>query len=227
VVTCRPSREGGRFEGSETSRLARLAHAADLGCAFVDVEWDSLEAFAALRPQARVLASRHWHNGMPPDLVAEYERLRARAAAVKLVGLARRASDVLPVLRLLAAVEGPVVAIAMGASGAATRALAPCFKSCLLTYAAADTGSLTAPGQLTIGEMSALVPALLSRPRLHLYPAALTSVGRPFLPPPATVALPVDAGEAAVVAAGLQQCLPRVVLTADASLGLALPQEAA
>src|SRR5438046_6630054 len=39
IVTCRPTWEGGRFDGSEEDRLQILAQAGRLGAEFVDLEW--------------------------------------------------------------------------------------------------------------------------------------------------------------------------------------------
>ena len=39
IVTCRPTWEGGRFDGSEEERRGLLVQAARLGAEFVDVEW--------------------------------------------------------------------------------------------------------------------------------------------------------------------------------------------
>ena len=39
VVTCRPTWEGGRFDGAEEARRKVLADALALGAEFVDVEW--------------------------------------------------------------------------------------------------------------------------------------------------------------------------------------------
>src|SRR5215471_9712834 len=42
IVTCRPLREGGMFDGSEEDRFRVLSDAHALGAEFVDVEWDAL-----------------------------------------------------------------------------------------------------------------------------------------------------------------------------------------
>src|SRR5438552_12265735 len=48
IVTCRPLREGGMFDGSEEERLRILERAQQLGAEFVDIEWDiSPERFLA------------------------------------------------------------------------------------------------------------------------------------------------------------------------------------
>jgi 3-dehydroquinate dehydratase type I len=93
IITCRPPREGGQFHGNEAERLELLAQAMNLGCAYVAIEWDSLEAFATLASRSqgstRLIVSRHWLGLMPDDLWSIYATLRSRAEVVKLVGLAR------------------------------------------------------------------------------------------------------------------------------------------
>ena len=41
----------------------------------------------------------------------------------------------------------------MGTAGLITRLIAPCFESCLLTYASADDDAGTAPGQISVDLM--------------------------------------------------------------------------
>src|SRR5579885_1582129 len=55
IVTCRPPREGGAFSGPEAERLDILTQAMNLGCAYVDSEWDSLPALTARRHTATQL----------------------------------------------------------------------------------------------------------------------------------------------------------------------------
>lgn len=151
VITCRPVREGGAFRGAEAERLALLRRAMELGCAYVDLEWDSVGALE--RPPGsptRVIVSRHWFDQTPPDLLALEAGLRPHADVVKLVGTTRAPADLLPVLALLQGARGPVIGIGMGAEGVLTRLLAPCFAACLLTFGAPAAAAGTAPGQLTI-----------------------------------------------------------------------------
>lgn len=154
VITCRPVREGGAFRGPEDERLGLLRRAMELGCAFVDVEWDSAAALERPRGSVtRVIVSRHWFDQTPTDLLALERDLRPLADVVKLVGLVRGPTDLVPVLTLLRDAAGPVIAIGMGAQGTLTRVVAPCFPAALLTYGAAQGHAATAPGQLTIEAM--------------------------------------------------------------------------
>ena len=154
ILTCRPPREGGLFAGSEAERLQLLARAAELGAAYVDVEWDAVAALRArLASPARLVVSRHWRGDPPETLRPEYERLRNEGDVVKLAITARRPEDALPVFEVLACAESPLIAMAMGEAGRLTRILAPCFESCFLTYGALEAALVTAPGQLTVAEM--------------------------------------------------------------------------
>ena len=153
IITCRPRREGGRYDGSERDRLAILAQASELNCAYIDVEWDSVDGFQKRGATTKLIVSRHYHDSVVTDAREQYERMRTQADAVKLVGFAEWVSDALPMLEMLAEAETPVIAIAMGAAGLVTRMLAPCFDACLLTYGAANGDLATAPGQISVQEM--------------------------------------------------------------------------
>lgn len=153
IVTCRPRREGGRYTGSERDRLAILARASELNCAYIDVEWDSIDSLPNRGPYTRVIISRHYYGSMVTNAWTQYQHMRSQADAVKLVGFAERVSDALPMLELMARANTPLIAIAMGAAGLVTRMLAPFFESCLLTYGAAGQDLATAPGQISVQEM--------------------------------------------------------------------------
>lgn len=233
VITCRPTREGGRFSGPEEARLGILAQALNLGCAYVDVEWDSLDWLATQpRTKTPVIVSRHWHDQMPEDLWSVYTALRERAEVVKLVGTAFRPADMFPVFDLLWRATTPVIGIAMGADGQLTRLLAPCFQNCVLTYASPSVEGATAPGQFTLREMVEVyhLPAVGPHTAIHLHLCADEASAKTVVAQNASAipgerlyaALIVSALEANSVAHGLQACLPRLTLTADAALGLAL-----
>ncbi len=157
VITCRPPREGGRWQGNESDRLRVLRAAADLGAEYVDLEWDATDELASLnRQRSRVILSRHDFKGMSAVRSGQAESLReAGADAVKLVGYANRLADIVPVLELLQDASGPIVAIAMGACGLATRLLAFCYPGALLSFAALDdSAQRIAPGQISLAAMN-------------------------------------------------------------------------
>jgi 3-dehydroquinate dehydratase/shikimate dehydrogenase len=146
VVTLRPPREGGCFQGDESAREATLRAALDLGVPFVDVEWDApfADALIAAFP-GRVVLSRHDFAGMPADLPGLIRDLAARRpAVVKVAVTPARLTDQLAFdAARTAASDTPVVLIAMGAAGLPSRLLPQRFGSCW-TY----SGAAIAPGQV-------------------------------------------------------------------------------
>ncbi len=156
VITHRAAREGGRFQGDEQQRIRPLLQAIELGAEHVDIEWDAAPLLADIeRTHTRLIVSRHDFERMPCDLPAQFQTLAERGAdVVKLVGTARRLDDLAPVIRLLRETRRPLIAIAMGEVGMATRILAMRYPSCYLTYAAlGGDAQPVAPGQIAINDM--------------------------------------------------------------------------
>ncbi len=229
IITCRPPREGGRFPSPEAQRLDILTRAMDLGCAYVDCEWDYIETLVARRSSAtQLIASRHWTDQMPADLWASYETLRSQADVVKLVGLATRPIDMLPIFHFLRRATSPVIGMAMGQAGQLTRLLAPCFPQTLLTYAASSAAAATAPGQLSVQAMTETYHIDLLGPQtsVHLHFCATEASTQAIIEQNRrdgsgeVLALPlvVDLEEMAPLAEGLRACLPHLTLTADPAL---------
>jgi 3-dehydroquinate dehydratase / shikimate dehydrogenase len=167
IVTCRPRREGGAFDGPEEQRLAFLAEAVRQGADYVDVEWSSaFGSILALRGGRGVVLSHHDFDGVPPDLAGKWRGMRATGAeVVKLAVMARTLCDTLPLLELAAegrlaslpgapalqsgsGEPGGAVLLAMGLPGLASRVLAARFGS-RWTYA----GQAVAPGQMPAEQM--------------------------------------------------------------------------
>ena len=163
IVTCRPSWEGGAFNGSEEERERILTAALDAGAEFVDVE--ARAAFApALVSRRRgrgIVLSMHVAGDVPADLADRAREMRATGAEVVKIAIeARRLSDMVP---LLAIAECPVfsapdddnghVLLAMGDAGLPSRVLAARFGN-RWTYA----GDAVAPGQIPPGAPAERVP---------------------------------------------------------------------
>ena len=147
IVTCRPTWEGGRFEGSEDARRALLAQALDRGAEYVDVEWRA--GFTEVIAQApdRAIVSSHDFAGVPSDLDARVRAMHQTGAGmIKIAITATRLADTLRLLEI--ARDGNAVVIGMGAAGLSTRLLATRFGS-RWTYA----GDGIAPGQIPAAQM--------------------------------------------------------------------------
>ncbi len=146
LATCRAAWEGGAWAGSEADRIAVLASALDAGVAFVDVEWRAAGREKLLgRSRDRVVLSIHDFERVPPDLSDRVAVMAAeRPGVVKIAVQAERLTDILRCRQAgRAAGETPVVLIAMGPRGVASRVMAGHLGSCW-TYA----GNGVAPGQV-------------------------------------------------------------------------------
>jgi len=134
ILTCRPKREGGLYDGPEEPRLELLRQAARLGAQYIDIEHDAFQALGPVAPAKRIV-SYHNFRETPPDLDAVHARLaRLGADVVKIAVTANHILDTVPVLRLLRAARTPTIALSMGPRGLLTRILAPKFGA-FLTYA--------------------------------------------------------------------------------------------
>ncbi len=162
IVTNRPAREGGAFDGPEEERLALLQKAVDLGAEYVDVEWDCVgrirrgglgrRSFSEGGP-TKLIVSRHDFERTPEDLVRLHsEIVRSGADIAKIACLARDLRDNLRIFDLLRAAKHPTIALCMGELGLISRVLGRKFGN-VLTYASLRPGSESAPGQVTAAEL--------------------------------------------------------------------------
>jgi len=152
IVTNRPAREGGRFEGSEAERIAVLQRAVDAGAEYVDVELDSV---GRLRrgERTRLIVSHHDFQRTPEEIEAIHARIvRSGADIVKLVCMARDIRDNLRMFSLLRDTTHPTIAFCMGELGLISRVLGRKFGN-FLTFAALGAGRESAPGQLSVADL--------------------------------------------------------------------------
>lgn len=155
VVTNRRADEGGRWEGTEADRLARLMLAAESRPAWIDLEWDVAmpAALQAHRSHIRLIRSVHVQPGVF-DLDDRLTRL-PEGDAYKWVGHAGTLSDNARVKPALAWARDrgiPFSAFLMGAKGIASRCLQAVWGGSF-TYAAPDDAPAAAPGQLPLSTM--------------------------------------------------------------------------
>ena len=145
IVTCRPHSQGGHFRGSEAERRAILEEALALGAEYVDLEWQGSCADLMERTGGRrVVLSHHDFTGIPSDLNALAQAMLASGAeVVKISAMASRLSDCLALRAIGEQTRVPIVLVAMGEAGIASRVLAGWMGSCW-TYA----GDGVAPGQI-------------------------------------------------------------------------------
>jgi len=172
LFTNRPDWEGGSFKGSEAARVGLLLKAVQQHCALVDLE---LKAAPELRgelldlllkhPQTALIVSWHDFSGTPSsDELGEIlqQQMESGAHIGKIVTTANDYKDVLRILNLLTiAAENnfPLIAFCMGAIGKISR-LATTKLGGYMTYTAPDGGKETAPGQLKVSALRAMLKTL-------------------------------------------------------------------
>ncbi|MFQ6096165.1 MAG: type I 3-dehydroquinate dehydratase [Armatimonadota bacterium] len=152
IVTNRPAREGGRYEGRDGDRVKPLRRAVALGAEYIDIEHDSVRLIRD-KGESKIIISYHNFSETPRDLWHIYEWLRDQGAdIVKVATMANDVTDCLLAFDVLRRAEMPTIALCMGPAGILTRILAHRFGA-YLTFATLGEGVVSGPGQLTVAEM--------------------------------------------------------------------------
>jgi 3-dehydroquinate dehydratase/shikimate dehydrogenase len=179
IVTCRPRRQGGRFDGDEATRLRVLSDAARLGADFIDVEDDAAEQ--PERFGARVVLSHHdFTPGVPADLGARAAAMKQRAAAlggavVKIAVTPRTPGELIALRHAVVGAATPaadVIAIGMGAAGMLSRLIPQRFSGAWMYAGDAAPGQLSAADMVTrfrahTASASTRVFGITGRPLAH------------------------------------------------------------
>jgi 3-dehydroquinate dehydratase I len=175
LVTNRPTWEGGAFRGSEEERLALLCRGLEAGARYVDIELLAAPDLRARVQQkakklgAQVIISNHDFQGTPSTehlRTTLQQMINSGADIGKIVTTAASPEDALRILSLQEAAMAarfPLSAFAMGAHGAISR-LATLHLGGFMTYAALSPEQATAPGQITIQNLHALLSLLEQTP---------------------------------------------------------------
>lgn len=175
LITNRPLWEGGQWSGSEEERIELLCQGLRWGARYADIELKAAPALhakvqeTAHQHNARVIVSSHDFHGTPDagQLHATLARMMACGADIgKIVTTATSPAEALRVLALQEAAMAngfPLSAFAMGQAGTISR-LATLYLGGCMTYAALSRDQATAPGQLTVHDLRALLALLEQHP---------------------------------------------------------------
>jgi 3-dehydroquinate dehydratase/shikimate dehydrogenase len=167
IFTFRPCEQGGRSDLTlEDRRNFWRSLPTELvdAISFADFELDLVESFAAGQPPVpweKVICSWHNFDETPEDLIERFDRMaRTPAAVVKIATKANRIGDCLRIFDVIDHARGskPVIALAMGLPGLATRVLA-LSRGAMLTFGALERGAESAAGQPTLAELRDLYRA--------------------------------------------------------------------
>ena len=157
LLTIRAAREGGKWKGKETDRLAlMLAGLSSVAAVDMEIDTEILESAvqAAHACGVQVVGSFHDFKRTPSLETLQAVERRGRqmgADVVKIATQVRSAADLARLMALPTLAQGPIAVLGMGARGAISRVALPCAGSCL-TFGALDI--TTAPGQPTCRELA-------------------------------------------------------------------------
>lgn len=184
IATCRRKEVGGRFGGSIARQIARLVLAAGSGCAWCDLEIETVERLnpATLRKtlgDVHLIISSHDFARTPARLGELRRRLESAGGdLMKIAALTRHYREL---VRLLRAAHGRrnVIVVPMGDVGLPGR-IAAVREGSALAYAAA--GTPVAPGQLSLETMQSVYRVERHNRRTQLYGIIGNPVGHSLSP---------------------------------------------
>ena len=184
IATCRRLEAGGRYRGAIAKQLIHLADAIRAGCAWYDLEIETVrrcppELLDVLLGDARQLTSAHFFRGMPPNLSrVAAELTRYRPDAIK---IAARCDSLADSRKLLDFGERRrnTLAVPMGDVALPARFLALRGKR---AFAYAPVENATAPGQISLDELKSLYRASRFDARTRVYGVIGNPVGHSLSP---------------------------------------------
>ena len=159
LATCRRQEAKGGFGGSIEEQERILTKAASNGAQLLDLEIETAEpapdVAERLRQKARVVLSFHdFEKAPPPERVLKrLQKIPADIYKMAVAGV--KPSDSARLLTLVGQTDAPLVVLAMGEVGAASRILSPS-RGAAFTFAAPNTAPGTAPGQYSAAVMQGL-----------------------------------------------------------------------
>ncbi len=159
IFTFRPREQGGQRDLSLADRQAfwrGLPPSLISAMAYADFELDLVESLIGLPlpiSWEKVICSYHSFDETPANVAEVCDRItRTPAAVIKIATQATRIADCLRLFELLEGSPKPIIALAMGLPGLATRVLA-LSRGALLTFGALRRGAESASGQPTVAEL--------------------------------------------------------------------------
>jgi 3-dehydroquinate dehydratase/shikimate dehydrogenase len=165
IFTLRKKSQGGQSVMPELKRLAMMMHLASLRPDYMDIEFDTPDAYLQTLkknfPKIHIIGSYHDFKKTPKNLERLFARLhKPYFDSLKIATFAHDICDSLRFLVFLKKISKThrITGMTMGEYGETTRILSPIVGS-LMTYGSVDTASMTAPGQLTVQEMTEIYHA--------------------------------------------------------------------
>jgi len=166
ILTLRPKRQGGYYQGDEKARVSTLKTLISLEPAYIDIELDTAASHRELisdseRALVQPLLSWHYLNSTPgmATLQRTVDKALSYSTHVKVVATARVLEDNFRMMQLLRNNKGSrLISFCMGEPGLLSRLMAPLLGA-PFTYASLD-GRKSAPGQISLRQMKSFYALL-------------------------------------------------------------------
>lgn len=153
IVTNRAVDQGGMYSGNESSRIDMLKKAIDLGADYIDIEHDCVDKIKDIGA-TKLIVSYHNFQETPHDIGRIHSGLANSGAHIaKLVTFANRIEDNYRIFEMLENSDFPTISFCMGELGQVSRILSLKYGG-IFTFASLDKGKESAPGQLTIDDLT-------------------------------------------------------------------------
>jgi 3-dehydroquinate dehydratase / shikimate dehydrogenase len=184
IATCRRRAAGGRYRGTIAEQLVHLADAIRVGCAWYDLEIETVrqcpsELIEVMLGEGRQLTSAHFFERMPKNLGRVAAELRkGRPDAIKLAAHCDSLADSRKLLKF-ARKQRNIVAIPMGEVALPARILALRERN---SFAYAPVENATAPGQVSLAEIKDVYRADRLGARTRVYGVVGNPVGHSLSP---------------------------------------------
>jgi 3-dehydroquinate dehydratase / shikimate dehydrogenase len=184
IATCRRLEAGGQYRGTIAKQLLHLAEAIRSGCAWYDLEIETLrqcppEVVDVLLGDAKQLASAHFFQGMPESLPrVEAELRRCQPDAIKIAAQCDSLADSRKLLKF-SRKQRNIVTVAMGDVSLPARFLA---LRGMGAFAYAPVEHATAPGQISLKEMKRVYRADRIDARTRVYGVIGNPIGHSLSP---------------------------------------------
>ncbi len=181
VITVRREQDGGKYTGSEETRLMMLREAIANGVEYVDLEDDIAGQIPRFGKTKRII-SYHSFRNTPENLRELHARLKSLDAdIVKIATMANQPHDNLRMLEMMQESDCPTIGMCMGDIGTPSRILGPKFGA-PFTYATFHHERALAPGQLSYDQMVNVYRYNSMRPETTVYGVIADPVGHSLSP---------------------------------------------
>ncbi len=181
IITCRRKEDGGKWNGTEETRLMILREAIAEGVDYVDIEEDIAAAIPRFGKTKRIISYHNFRN-TPENLRDLHTRMsQLDPDIIKIATTANDPHDNLRILELMQESEIPTVGMCMGDIGTPSRILSQKFRS-PYTYATFHHERTLAPGLLSYKQMSEIYRYESIGPNTAVYGVIADPVGHSLSP---------------------------------------------